>query len=226
MTERVFGWWVLARWAPTPSASSRSCRWRPRRRPGSSATVPIEVVRIEPPPEPRSPGAQGDGAALDREGAADRAGRLGLALAPLLQDVLRPEPTAPATESSVPRSAPARVGEPDAGRCRGDARRADRTGSPRPRPAPRPTARSGGANIASKDEGAPASPRSRGPSAATRPGSPGIPSGARREGIEGVTTLRFQVLASGRVGSVVVARSAVTPRARPLGDRGGEDVAF
>jgi protein TonB len=31
---------------------------------------------------------------------------------------------------------------------------------------------------------------------------------ARREGIEGVTTLRFQVLASGRVGTVVVARSA------------------
>jgi protein TonB len=37
---------------------------------------------------------------------------------------------------------------------------------------------------------------------------PRYPDLARRQGIEGVTTLRFQVLTSGRVGNVAVARSA------------------
>jgi protein TonB len=37
---------------------------------------------------------------------------------------------------------------------------------------------------------------------------PGYPESARRQGIEGVTTLRFQVLTSGHVGSVTVASSA------------------
>ena len=37
---------------------------------------------------------------------------------------------------------------------------------------------------------------------------PRYPDGARRRGIEGVTTLRFQVLVNGRVGSVSVAESA------------------
>jgi len=38
--------------------------------------------------------------------------------------------------------------------------------------------------------------------------TPRYPEAARREGIEGVTTLRFQVLTTGSVGAVVVARSA------------------
>lgn len=38
--------------------------------------------------------------------------------------------------------------------------------------------------------------------------TPRYPEAARREGVEGVTTLRFQVLTSGEVGTVTVAQSA------------------
>jgi protein TonB len=209
MTERVFGWWVLASLgahavgivAVVPLATSAS--------PRPSAAVPIEVVRIAPPPEPLQPPVRKATAPRSTVKMPTQPAAPAPAPAPLLQDVPRPEPTAQATESSVPdqRLLASANGSWTMPGATLDAPIG--TGKLLASPGPAAYGTPGGANIASKDEGA-------GLTSFARPlggyqTKPRYPEAARREGIEGVTTLRFQVLASGRVGSVVVARSAGHP---------------
>jgi protein TonB len=207
MTERVFGWWVLASLGAhavgivtiVPLATSAS--------PRQGAEIPIEVVRIEPPPEPvqppvRKPTAPRATVKVPTQPAAP-------APAPLLQDVPRPEPTAPVAESSVPdqRLLASANGSWTMPGATLDAP----IGAGKLLAAPGPAAYGtpGGASIASKDEGAGLTSFARPPGGYQT--KPRYPEAARREGIEGVTTLRFQVLASGRVGTIVVARSAGHP---------------
>jgi len=209
VTERVFGWWVLASLgahavgivAVVPLATSAS--------PRQVAAVPIDVVRIEPPPEPVQPPVRRATAPRAAVTAPTQPAAPAPSPAPLLQDEPRPEPTTPAAESSVPDQ---RLLASASGSWTIPGATLDApigAGKLLASPDPAAYGTPGGPNIASKDEGA-------GLTSFARPlggyqTKPRYPEAARREGIEGVTTLRFQVLATGRVGSVVVARSAGHP---------------
>ena len=162
--------------------------------------VPVEMVRVEPPPPPPEP-PKPPRVIPPRQSSVARA--------PITQTLMQPDPlprpeprpepvpTSPGwrylASASVPGPALTVPGDPGVGGLLLPAPEI-------PGAAPGPRA---GAGVA----------RGNGVTSFARPlggyqTTPHYPEGARREGAEGVVTLRFEVLTSGKVGTVQVQRSA------------------
>jgi len=209
VTERAFGWWVVASLgahaagilAVAPLSSSAA----PAR---SAAPVEIQVVRVEVPPEPLEPPVRKEPRpAPPRATKVEPTQPLFPGPAPLAQQTPRAE-VVPPTESSLPdgRFLAAASGSWSipGGALDGPLGSGELLASP-----PIGGGSPDGPALASVQHGASLT-------AVARPlggyqTKPRYPESARREGVEGVTLLRFQVLATGRVGNVVVARSAGHP---------------
>lgn len=174
------------------------------RREPERVLVPVEIVRVEPPPpapEPPKPPR-----AIPRTSPMARAAPITQTLMPPdpVAQPVRPEavPTAPdrryMASANVPGPALAIPGDAGAGGLL----------LPAPEiPGAAPGARAGTGVARGTTEGVTSFARPLGGYQTT----PHYPESARREGAEGVVTLRFEVLTSGKVGPVQVQRSAGRP---------------
>jgi protein TonB len=207
MTERAFGWWVLVSLGAhavgilvvAPLATSADVR--------STAPVEIQVVRVEPPPGPLKPPVRKERPAPPRAAkVAEPTQPLFPGPVPLPQEARRAD-VAPSSDASVPDgrflAAASGTWSIPGGALDGPLGSGALLATP---PVPSGGGSTDGPALASTQDGA-------GLTAFARPlggyqTKPRYPESARREGVEGVTLLRFQVLATGRVGNVVVARSA------------------
>jgi len=163
--------------------------------------VPVEMVRLElPPPEPPRPPR-----VIPRQSPVVRS-------TPITQTLMQPDPPQPLRPEPVPTAPDRRYlvsanvpgpalpipGDPGAGGLL----------LPAPEiPGAAPGARVGTSVARSTGEGVTSFARPLGGYQTT----PHYPESARREGAEGVVTLRFEVLTSGKVGTIQVQRSAGRP---------------
>jgi protein TonB len=181
--------------------------------------APVEVVRVEPaaPPPPERP----------KPVKRDKPREKIVALRPITQPVEQPQNTAPAllADTTMRESAPASADPPDGSRrflagassssswalSGGSGTGSGKLFSTGDLPMP------GAPGAGGKGSGGPTQTASIGNStdltSFARPlggyqTKPRYPDAARRQGIEGETLLRFQVLATGRVAAMIVARSA------------------
>jgi protein TonB len=162
--------------------------------------VPVEVVRVEPPPPPREPPKPPRVIPRERP----------VRSAPITQTLMQPDP--------VPRPEP----RPDARPTTPDRRYMASANVPGPALAIPGDAGAGGLLLPAPEiPGAAPGPRvgagvargtAEGVTSFARPlggyqTTPHYPEAARREGAEGVVTLRFEVQTSGKVGTVQIQRS-------------------
>ncbi len=168
--------------------------------------VPVEVVKLEPPPPPPPPAPPPPR---------------------MPPPAARPTPVAPAApgqnqtlmDNPVPRSAPS----PQVATAAPDRRYMASAQAPAGLPIPGPPGDGGLLLPSPTIPGAPSGGSRRGPRVARGSGegvtslarplggyqtTPHYPEAARREGVEGTVTLRFEVLENGKVGSVQVQQSA------------------
>ncbi len=167
--------------------------------------VPVEVVKLEPPPPPQAPPPPPR----------------------VPQPAARPTPVAPASpgqsqtlmDDAVPRFVPS----PQAATASPDRRFMASAQAPAGLPIPGPPGDGGLLLPSPTIPGAPSGGSRGGPSVARGSGegvtsfarplggyqtTPHYPEAARREGVEGTVILRFEVLANGKVGTVQVQQSA------------------
>ncbi len=165
--------------------------------------VPVELVRVEPPPAPEPPRPP---RVMPRSSPVVRS-------APITQTLMQPDPTPQPVRpepvltaldrrymasANVPGPALAVPGDAGAGGLL----------LPAPEiPGAAPGSRVGTAVVRGTSEGVTSFARPLGGYQTT----PHYPESARREGAEGVVTLRFEVLMSGKVGTIQVQRSAGRP---------------
>ena len=203
MRAGLAGWplWISVSVHVVGLATASSVVARARHEP-ERVLVPVEMVRVEPPPpEPPKPPR-----VIPRSSPVVRS-------APITQSLMQPDPlpqpnrpepvpTAPdrryLASANVPGPALAVPGDAGAGGLL--------------LPAPEIPGAAPGARV---DSGV-ARGTSEGVTSFARPlggyqTTPHYPESARREGVEGVVTLRFEVLTSGKVGSIQVQRSAGRP---------------
>ncbi len=221
MTDRVFGWWIIASLGlhavglAAVSTLGTSVDLSPR------AAVTIEIVRMPEPPAPAAPPPPRVKPAPPRVATPAPAPKVVDApvLTPNLLDApAPPRETAPRIDSTlVPSSMPSAPGPVVGAPAGAGALLAG--GDLLVAPGPSTSSGSGAAGprgpglAASGAAGSQMASSSTGLTALARPLGgyqikPDYPEAARRDRAQGVALLRFEVLSTGRVGEVVVARSA------------------
>ena len=215
MTERAFGWWVMASVAlhvagVAAGSFGHSSVITP------AVTVPIEVVRIpapEPPPPPPPPPPRVKPVPPRIVERVPEPKPVEPPPPPKLAEPPPPAESPPVTQAPPAPSAPVVTGPPSAGALfsGGDlpvAAGSSTAGAPGPKQQEAPPA-----EVKPAPKVAVATTTNVGLTAVARPigdyqVKPEFPESARKAGAEGTTMLRVEVLANGRVGEVVVTRSA------------------